>query len=444
VRFTLGSSTRRRRAHCPIHQRLIAGTVALGLQACLYYDSSWGQAKTAQQNAAQHYSGAQLGDGAAAGTRLPPRHSSDLRRLKLVAVATRDHAVQVVNWQGRFREAVERANPLLGPALGVELEVVDGGMWRPEGDAEALEALLSDLERNHDGQGADYVVGLVGSLNRLEPSIHQLGVARLHGKHMVLRAANDALEYDAITQGFAELSREARDELYRSRRAHRASAVLIHELGHCLGAVHVQTPGELMYARYGTEMSALSEPVAAVMRITLAERALPPEERNAGRMAERLRAELGRRRAPWIESEQSEMEAYLASLTPAAGGALSPASATSAAPAVPTAAPATAPAGTVPAAGTVAATATAAPPAVAAPAGLSPAEQELYASVLRYKGAGQVAQAWAAGQPLFKAHADNHPIAELRCQLAMDQKLDWTQTRNECEPLMKLSTGFNR
>jgi hypothetical protein len=357
--------------------------------------------------------------------------------LKLVAVATRDHAVQVVNWLGRFREAVERANPLLGPALGVELEVLDGGMWRPEGESEALDALLSDLERHHDGQGADYVVGLVGALDRLEPSIHQLGVARLHGKHMVLRAANDALEYDAITQGFAELSREARDELYRSRRAHRASAVLIHELGHCLGAVHVQAPAELMYARYGTEMTTLSEPVAAVMRITLAERALPPEERDVGRMAERLRAELGLRRAPWIESEQSEMEAYLASLTPAAGGPLSVPSTASVAPAVGTAAPATVSAGTVPAA------AAAVPAAVAAPDGLSPAEQELYASVLRYKGAGRLAEAWAAGQPLFKAHSDNQPIAELRCQLAMDQKLDWEQTRLECEPLMRLSSGFS-
>jgi matrixin len=437
VRFSFGSSFRPCRAGFPSRLSLAVGMLALGLPACLYYDSSWGQAKTAQQNAAQHYSGARLGEGAAPGTRLPPRQSGELRRLKLVAVATRDHAVQVVGWQGRFREAVERANPLLGPALGVELEVVDGGIWRPAGDPEALDTLLTDLERNHDGQGADYVVGLVGALDRLEPSIHQLGVARLHGKHMVLRAANDALEYDAITEGFGELSREDRDELYRSRRAHRASAVLIHELGHCLGAVHVQTPSELMYARYGTEMSALSEPVAAVMRITLAERALAPEERDGRRMADRLLAELGRRRAPWVESEQSEMEAYLASLTRAAGGAPS-ASSTSAAPGAPTPAAPTASAATVPPA------ATAVPSAVAAPDGLSPAEQELYARVLRYKGAGQVAEAWGAGQPLFKAHSDNQPIAELRCQLAMDQKLDWEQTRSECEPLMKLSSGFSR
>jgi hypothetical protein len=64
--------------------------------------------------------------------------------------------------------------------------------------------------------------------------------------------------------------------------------------------------------------------------------------------------------------------------------------------------------------------------------------------VIRQKSAGQVAEAWAAGQPLFNDHSDLHPIAELRCQLAMDQKLDWAATRAECQPLMNLTSGFNR
>lgn len=376
ARFGASTPARPRRPTCRRASGVLWGLIVLGSPACPYYDSSWGQAKTAQKNAAQHYSGARLGEETATSPRLPPRRNLELRRLKVQAVATREHAVQVVNWQARFREAVDRASPLLASALAVELDVVDGGIWRPAGDAEPLDALLAELERTHDGAGVDYVVGLVGALDRLEPSIHQLGVARLHGKHLVLRAANDALEYDAITQGFGELGREERDELYRSRRAHRASAVLIHELGHCLGAVHVQTPTELMYPRYGTEMSAISEPVAALMRITVSERALPPEARDPRRLAEQLREEFARQRAPWVPGELLDMDEYLASFGPATGGTLGAASAIPVAPAPPS--------GVAPPAGvgSPATSASGAPAAAAGPpetpaTGLSPVQRPL-------------------------------------------------------------------
>ena len=39
---------------------VVAALALLGL-GCIY-DSNWGQAKTSQQNAAQHYSGAELGE----------------------------------------------------------------------------------------------------------------------------------------------------------------------------------------------------------------------------------------------------------------------------------------------------------------------------------------------------------------------------------------------
>jgi hypothetical protein len=395
------------------------------LTSCIY-DSRWGDAKTAQKNAAQHYSGAQLGAGQAAAPRLA-KPEQDVRKLRLVTLVTPEHAAQVVNWQKRFAEAVERANPVLGSSLQIELTVVEGGFWRPESNPDDLTALLVELERTHPAADMEWVIGLVGSLSRLEMSFHRLGVGRLHGKHLIVRAANDALEYDAIEKSYSELSPSERDELYRSRRAHQASAVLIHELGHCLGAVHVRAPTDLMHETYSTEAASFDDAVARLMRITLDQRLRPPPERNAQQMAEQIEQELDRAKGLWVPEEEREMRAYLASLAGASPGAQT----TSAQPAAPVM-------GQAPGA---AAPAKAEVPAVA---GLSDAEQELFGRVLQQKSEGRADEAWATAEPLFRDHSDLRPIAELRCQLAMDRGGDYSVIRKECAPLLGQSSGFER
>jgi hypothetical protein len=390
---------------------LIRVAVAVGLSSafgCFFYDSSWGQAKTAQKNAAQHYGGAQLGQGAGAAHRLPARKSA-ARRIRLVAYATPEHATQVVNWQARLAEALERANPLLGASVGIELDLADGGYFRPTADPDELEALLEELEQTHPAAEGEWVVGLVGSLARLERSFHQLGVGRLYGEHMVVRAANDALEYDAILSSYTELSTEEREALYRSRRAHQASAVLIHEFGHCLGAIHVRANMDLMYPSYNNEMSSLSEPVAELMRITLRQRFLPAAQRNELELLGHIEQQLDRGAELWVQNEEAELRARLAERRSRAA-APAPIAAASA--------------GVLP--------------------GLEAAEQAVFESLLQQKRDGRVQEAWAAGEGLFREHSDLQPVAELRCQLAMAIGLDWSRTRTECEPLLQQNGSFHR
>lgn len=396
-----------------------------GALGCLY-DSRWGDAKTAQKNAAQHYSGAQLGAGNGERPRLPPR-KQDVRKLRLVTFVTPEHATQIVNWQRRFGEAVERANQVLASQLEVELEVVEGGFWRPESNPDDLAALLAELERVHPAADMEWVVGLVGSLTRLEMSFHRLGVGRLHGKHLIVRAANDALEYDAIDKGFTELSADQRAELYRSRRAHQASAVLVHELGHCLGAVHVRSPSDLMHETYDTEMSSFDDSVARLMRIALDQRLMPLAERNPAQMAEQLQQELERGRGLWVPEEERQVRMYLETLVAPASSPPAPSAAA-------------APPGTAPAAGAPAR----AKVEVPIVPGLSETEQELFGRVLQQKSEGRADEAWAAAEPLFRDHSDLRPIAELRCDLAMARGGDYSAVRKECAPLLGQTSGFER
>ena len=414
---------------------IVAGALSGSAFGC-FYDSTWGQAKAAQKNAAQHYGGAELGQGAGSRHRLPPRKSA-ARRVRLLAYATPEHATQVVNWQARLTEALERANPLLSSSVGIELELAEGGYFRPTADPDDLGALLEELERTYPAAEGEWVVGLVGSLARLERSFHQLGVGRLYGTHMVVRAANDALEYDAILDSYTELSTEEREAFYRSRRAHQASAVLIHELGHCLGAIHVQPGTDLMHASYNNEMSSLSEPVAELMRITLEQRFLSASERNEQALLDRLEQQLNGGRGLWVQKEELELRARLAERR-----SLATAGVTAPSRVAPSrVAPANAALGNAPA--NAPRTSVEAAPAAVVP-GLAEAEQALFERLLQQKRDGRVHEAWAAGAALFREHSDLRSVAELRCELAMAVGLDWSQTRTECEPLLQQTGSFNR
>ena len=146
--------------HTRVATLAASALLAASAAGCLY-DSRWGDAKTAQKNAAQHYSGAQLGAGNAEKPRLPPR-KENVRRLRLTTFVTPEHATQVVNWQRRFGEAVARANQVLASELEIELEVVEGGFWRPESNPDDLGALLAELERVHPAADEEWSSGSWG------------------------------------------------------------------------------------------------------------------------------------------------------------------------------------------------------------------------------------------------------------------------------------------
>jgi hypothetical protein len=349
--------------------------------------------------------------------------------MRVRAFARREHAAQIVNWQERFEETVQHANRVLEPALGIQLEVMPGAAWAAAGEAEELQSLLEALQSAQRDDEADWIVGLAGALSRLEPSFHQLGMARVGGRHMVLRAPNDALEYDAIQRALPDLGEDERSALYRSRRAHQAAAVFVHELGHALGAVHVRTKTDLMYPFYSIEMASLAEPVADLMRVSLRHLAVPPAQREQSLLARSLLDALAQSRAPWVSEEKAELEAYLRQLASSNTALASPVSATLVSASAPHP------------------EAESAPPSAAASGAiesLPEAERAMYYKVLQHKQAGRVEEAWAEGQPLFDAFSDNYAIAELRCQPAMDRQLGWEQARAECRPLMERSTGFRK
>ena len=88
-------------------------------------------------------------------------------------------------------------------------------------------------------------------------SFHELGRARVLGRHVVLRTMDDVGELRAL-EGFDTLEPTERSRLYQQRKRHKETAVLLHELGHCLGALHTREPAELMHPQYTSDMQSFA------------------------------------------------------------------------------------------------------------------------------------------------------------------------------------------
>jgi len=387
--------------------------LALGLNGCfLGYDSRWGETKRAQQNFARAEAPKAL-QGDAHGKALATR-----RVLKLRVYATPTHASQVMDWRRRFEATLVDVNRVLEPELSLRLVVSDARPWNTVTSEEKLETVLTELHALDGGDDVDWVVALVGSAPRFERSYHELGYADVVGKYIALRAITNAQEYEAIERDLDEISQDERDRLRRARLSHKLAAVVLHEVGHTLGALHEKDADSLMYPQYSPERQALTADARDVMRFTLERRtaqgALDAEAWKA--LAERWRREP----SPWMVAERD------AALAGVPGATSNP--------------PPTAPVPTALSVSTSKASQPA-PPAQPSPSlpELSDQEREMFEAARARKASGDLDGARELVLPLSARYPHVEPVQELRCQIAMDRGGSISAWKAECEPLLKLA-----
>jgi hypothetical protein len=380
---------------------------ALALSGCLF-DSRYFQQKAAQKNVAQQQTPHALqGTSAQDIDASAPAHE-ETKVLRLRVHVTRAYAAEVVDWQRQFARLLEDTNRILEPTLNARLELAGASTWNTALSSDDLDPLLAELRTVDRGDDVDCVVGLVGSLPVFAHSFHQLGLSRVMGKHLALRAMNDAREREAIEIELSRLAADEREALYQTRKRHKATAVFLHEIGHNLGLIHETDASSIMNPRYDKSMTAFSPASASIMRLTLEHRAegAKGDERA---FAKRLLAEYELSRARWVPSERDAMVASLET-TSALSGASNDA-----------------PADTALANETL--------------KDLSVADRTVYASALDDQRTGRAQEAWTKAEPLFSRYPQVYAVQDLRCKLALQISNVWEFTRRECGALMDLSRG---
>ncbi|MEM7676969.1 MAG: hypothetical protein AAF449_13275, partial [Myxococcota bacterium] len=197
-----------------------------------------------------------------------PDWTGPVTPLKLRVYAEEGHRKAILGWQVRFYRVIERVNPVLRRALGVELEIVELLEWN-RADAGGLYGALFDLVKHDPATDVDLVVGLVTPLPRVTSAHNELGLARLLGRHLVMRPGDDLQQFDALTKTFGRLEPKDREDLYLALRRHRAALVMLHEVGHALGALHVSGEQTIMAAQISPKIDRFHPENIRLMQIGL-------------------------------------------------------------------------------------------------------------------------------------------------------------------------------
>jgi hypothetical protein len=364
----------------------------LTLSSCFIgYDSRWGQAKAAQQRlAAQSTPGA---------IQAAPDDSHSTHAARTYRIRFRPNAhylAQTVDAERQLSELVESADRVLAAAIGLHLQVDKTQPWSFDAD-ERLEPAIAALARDDAARDVDVVVGLIGALPRPTESLHEVGYAEILGKHIVLRAASRLGEHDAFDRALTDLSDDERDRVIVGRRRHRAEAVLLHEIGHVLGALHETDPTSLMHPAYDPKMASYGEDAVVLMRLALTE-----GDRDAVVRAQRDYVR-NAKTTSWAPGAREEALAWLEAQTGAAAAR--------------TAADAEAPSGEL---------------GVGVPAELRGDDRPRFTRAVQMLRGGAVAAAYDTAKPLFAAYPSSRAVQDLRCQLATVRYLDKSSLAAEC------------
>ena len=189
---------------------------------------------------------------------------------KIRVWADDDYRAQNTHWQQAFREQLDYANEVLASQFGVRLEP-EFRSWSRHAPGTTLDETLTALALVDPGEGVLTVMGITSSLN-LSATFDQLGVGLTPGRYLVVRGYADIDERVAFDRAFRDLSADERAALYQARRRHKTTALLLHELGHNLGAQHQPDTDTLMNAMYSDHSSSFDATSRDVILAALDER----------------------------------------------------------------------------------------------------------------------------------------------------------------------------
>ncbi|WP_205520367.1 tetratricopeptide repeat protein [Pyxidicoccus caerfyrddinensis] len=205
--------------------------------------------------------------------------SSPVRKLRVRVYVDSDYRDQVLHWRSSIVSQLQRASAVVRGPLGVTFELESTHPWERRSSESTLDTTLSELEALDPGEDVDLVIGLVSHLKGFTASQHHLGMARMFGRHCVLREMGNAEEVAYIMRTLTHLPADERDSLSRELKLHKETSVLLHEWAHTLGAFHVQNSHWMMYPEYGKNQAAFAPQMMELLAVSL--RHLPQARREA-------------------------------------------------------------------------------------------------------------------------------------------------------------------
>lgn len=199
------------------------------------------------------------------------------------------------------------------------------------------------------------------------------------------------------------MSQIERQRLYRTRRAHNAAVVFLHELAHAWGAPHIRDATSILSPRYTPKESSFGSDASRYLGVAFRLRMRQPRDDRG--LARALIEELDRSRHVWVAAELDDLVARLTKLAEEARPSAKAGSHSN---------------------------------------GLPAPDSELFARAQTALSAGDAEAAWESAKPLFARYPDDHEVQDLRCNISMRRGLPYDVVQAECQRLMQLTTGTKR
>ncbi|MFY2561032.1 hypothetical protein ACN469_25750 [Corallococcus terminator] len=237
-----------------------------------------------------------------------------VRKLRVRVYADADYREQVLRWRSSVVSQLQRASAVVRGPLGVVFELESTREWAHRGVEGELEGSLAALELEDPGEDVDLVVGFVSTLKFFSSAHHELGMARMFGRHCVLREMGNPEEVRAIMEALIHLPQNERQTLYQERKAHKETSVFLHEWAHTLGAFHVRNSHWMMYPRYAPNQAAFGSQTLALLATSLRHVSAGRRDDEAARAwATELGAQLAATSSPdWEGPEKEAVVEWLA------------------------------------------------------------------------------------------------------------------------------------
>jgi metallopeptidase family M12-like protein/biopolymer transport protein ExbD/TolR len=187
-----------------------------------------------------------------------PTWKQPVREVKVRVWADEKYRAENFHWEKAFDLQVEQVNAVLEPKLGIRLVVVQRTAWARQEPGSTLEEDLEALKAQDAGGDVFFVIGLVSAQSLVSATFDKMGIAYIGGRDLVVRGYADIEERKQFKNAFPDVPADEIDAALLARRKHKQTTLLLHELGHSLGANHEPQPDAMMNAGYSRMVTGYS------------------------------------------------------------------------------------------------------------------------------------------------------------------------------------------